>query len=182
MQNVEQTAPNSLDGVETTLSSWTINKSQSSLPATIIFSFLLILFLISFAWIFIINKSTDIVSLVIPIILFLIVLATLPEFFKSLKAIGESYEVYLTERGIYKRTPEKKEEPHFIAWDLMSGYDMKYLQSPGLLGKIFIRPTKFFIKSKYSDDSFWLDTFGDDVDILRAYLKEHNVPFGFVQS
>lgn len=167
---------------ETTLSSWTIARSKSILPATLIFSFVLTLFLISFTWIFIINKSTSIVPLAIPIILLLLVISTLPEFFKSLRAISESYAIYLTERGIYKGDPKNKDDFHFIAWDLMSGYDMKYLQSSGLLGKIFVRPTKFFIKSKYTDDSFWLDAFGDDVDILRAYLKEHNVPFGFLKN
>ena len=167
---------------EPTLSRWTITRSKSILPATFIFSFVLTLFLISFTWIFIINKSTSIVPLAIPIILLLLVISTLPEFFKSLKAISESYEVSLTERGVYKHNSGKKEEQKFIALDLMTSYDMKYLQSPGLFGKIFVRPTKFFIKSKYTDDSLWLDTFGDDVDILRAYLKEHNVPFGFLKN
>ncbi len=167
---------------EKQLATWSVSKNQSSLLASIIFFPILVFFIVSFLWIFIAIKSTNIASLVIPIVLLLLVIATLPEFLKSLKAINESSEVSITERGVYKRNPEKKAEPKFIAWDLMTGYDMKYLQSSGTLGKLFSRPTKFFIKSKYPDDSFWLDAFGEDVDILRAYLKENNVPFGFLNN
>lgn len=177
MQNLEQP-----DQSERTLESWTIDGSNTVLPAGFIFFLILILFISSFVFIFIIAKSTTIVALIIPIVLFLLVMVTLPEFIKSLKAISEPAEIYISERGVYKRNPEKEKEFKLIAWDLMTGYDMKYLESAGILGKIFPRPTKFFIKSKYSDDSFWLDAFGDHVDVLRAYLKEHNVPFGFVQS
>lgn len=177
MQNVEQTAQ-----TERTLESWSVDSSHSVLPAAFIFFLVLIIFVLSFIFIFIIFKSTDIIALVVPILLFVLLIGITPEFIKSLRAITESAEIYITERGVYKRKPGNKEDFKFIAWDLMSGYDMKYLESVGFLGKFFPRPTKFFIKSKYTDDSFWLDAFGDSVDILCAYLKEHNVPFGFVQS
>jgi len=44
------------------------------------------------------------------------------------------------------------------------------------------------IASNKSDESevklanWSVDAFGDDIDILRAYLKEHNVPFGFLKN
>lgn len=167
---------------EKSLASWSVDSIQTVLPASFVFFAVLILFITSFVFVFVIFKNTDLLSLVLPIMLFLMVISTLPEFIKSLKSISESSEVYITERGVYKRNSQKQEEYKFVAWDLMTGYDMKYLQSNSFLGKIFVRPTKFFIKSKYPDDSFWLDAFGDDVDILRAYLKEHNVPFGFLKA
>lgn len=184
-----QPAPTGSDSGEIQLANWSIAKSQSSSPAIIIFLSITTVFVISFLYIFVISKSTNLFSIIIPILLFLALISALSELIKSLKAITESSDVYITERGVYKRNSENKDpsatgqgDYKFIAWDLITGYDMKYLQTQGFIGKLFPRPTKFHITSKYADDSFWLDVFGEDVDILRAYLKEHNVPFGYLKN
>ena len=109
-------------------------------------------------------------------------LAALPELFKSLRSTPENSEVYLTDKGVYRRNLASKDDYKFIPWGQMSGYDMRYLSSTTLLGKLFIRPTQFILKSKYEEDNFVIDAFGENVDTLRAYLKENSVPFGFLKS
>lgn len=174
------TAQNPALAEDKTLETWSVSNSQTIWPAIIAFSLIAVLFVASFIYFFIFLKSTEIWQLVIPIVLFLLTLVVLPELIKSLKAVDESADVSITERGVYKRLGPSEGDIKFVAWDLMVGYDMRYLNSSGLIGKLFPRPTKFHIKSKYEDDSFWVDAFGEHIDVLQAYLKEHNVAFGYL--
>ena len=112
----------------------------------------------------------------------LVFIASLPEFFKSLGAVSHSNEVYLTDKGIYRRDLGGKADYRFVPWSQMSGYDVRYLASKSLLGKLYPRPNQFFVKSKYEEDNFTIEAFGEDTDILRAYFQENNVPFGFVKA
>jgi hypothetical protein len=46
---------------------------------------------------------------------------------------------------------------------------------------------KQFVSNKSDESevklaSWSVDAFEDDIDILRAYLKEHNIPFGFLKN
>lgn len=167
---------------ETKLANWTVDKSQTIFPATIVFVTILLIFCLSLLFVFVINQSVTLFSLIIPIVLFLVLVSVVPEFFKSLGAVKEATEITITERGLYRQNLEKKDQQQFIAWDHLTGYDMSYQHSATPLGKLFPRPTKFYLKSKFETDNFWIDAFGDDIDILRAYLKEHNVPFGFLKK
>lgn len=165
---------------ETVFSKWEISKDQIRFFAFLVFVIISFLFVFSFFEIIIFQKSTDIVLLVIPIILFLVFLAAVPEFIKSLTTVKSSYLVFLTEKGIYKKI--SKNENQFISWEQMTSYDLAYFHSNTPIGKLFPRPTRFFIKSKYSEDSFAVDSLGENSDVLRAYLKEKSVPFGFIKS
>lgn len=171
-----------MENNETVFAKWEISGSQVLFIAILITTTLFLLFAFSFWAVYIFSKSTNVVSLVIPIILLLLFLAALPELFKSLKSVPKDSEVYVTEKGVYRREQEKGDQHQFIPWEQMSGYDMRYLASSSPLGKIFVRPTQFFLKSKYEEDNFVVDAFGEDVDVLRAYLKENNVPFGFLKN
>lgn len=166
---------------ETTLAKWEVSKDQVIFVALLISFIIFFFFIFSFWSIYIVSRSTNIVFLVIPILLFFMLVAALPELFKSLKSAPENAEIFLTDKGIYRKGVGQ-EEVKFIPWEQLSGYDMSYLASTSPLGRLFIRPTKFFLKSKYEEDNFVVDAFGENVDVLRAYLKENNVPFGFLKN
>lgn len=170
-----------MDTQETILAKWNVSKDQVIFPAVLVSLIIFFLFGLTSWGIYFVSQSTNVLILIIPIILFFILLAALPEFFKSLKSAPENSEVYLTDKGVYRRDDSQKDQK-FIPWEQMSSYDMSYLGSTTPLGKLFIRPTKFFLKSKYEEDNFIVETFGENVDILRAYLKENNVPFGFLKN
>src|SRR3989344_639194 len=165
-----------MENNETVYERWKVEKDQVIFVAILITAVLFFLFAFSFWGIYIVSKSTNLVFLVIPIILGLLFLAALPELFKSLRSTPENSEVYLTDKGVYRRNLASKDDYKFIPWGQMSGYDMRYLSSTTLLGKLFIRPTQFILKSKYEEDNFVIDAFGENVDTLRAYLKENSVP------
>lgn len=167
---------------ETVLANWDVDGTHVVFVAAIVTFVNFFLFAFSFTVIFILSKSTDIVLLLIPPILGIVFFASIPEFFKSLKSSPESSKIFVTSLGVYKGKGENRENYKFIPWGQMSGYDMRYLASLSPIGKLYIRPTQFFLKSKYEEDSFIVDAFGEDVDVLRAYLKENNVPFGFLKN
>ena|SRR3989304_9034018 len=170
-----------MEDKETIFAKWEVDRDKVLFVAFIATFVLIFLFAFSFWAIYIYSKSTNIVFLVIPVILFLLSLAAIPELFKSLKAAPQNSEVYVTDKGVYRREPQNKEYK-FIPWGQMNGYDMHYLSSTSPLGRIFIRPTQFVLKSKYEEDNFVVEAFGENVDVLRAYLKENNVPFGFLRN
>lgn len=171
-----------MDANETVYARWIVGRDQvifiAAASVLVIFS----LFAFSLWSIYFVSRSTNLIFLVIPILLLFLLLASVPEFFKSLRSVPENSEVYLTDKGVYRRKLRNKEDYKFIPWEQMSGYDMCYLSSNTLLGKFFVRPTQFFLKSKYEEDNFAIEAFGEDVEVLRAYLKENNVPFGFLKK
>ncbi len=164
---------------ETVYAEWEVSPSSLRFTAAIIFAILTFLFLFSFLTILIFQKSTNLFLLAAPIILFFVWVGSLPDLLKSWGVVKGNYQVYITERGIYKRTSDK--DYQFISWEQIVGYDLSYVKPSTPLGKFFSWPTRFVIKSKFSEDSFDIQVFGEDVDVTRAYLKEKNIPFGFIQ-
>ncbi len=170
-----------MENNETVLAKWEVSRDHVLFVAIIVTITLFCFFAFSFWAVYIFSKSTSIVFLIIPIILLLLFLAALPELFKSFGSAPENAEIYITDKGVYRRRSQK-EEYQFISWAQMSSYDMCYLASTSPLGKLFPRSTQFILKSKYEEDNFVVDAFGEDVDILRTHLKENNVPFGFMKT
>lgn len=170
-----------MENNETVLAKWEVSRDHVLFVAIIVTFISFSLFAFSFWAIYIFSKSTNLIFLVIPIILLLLFLAALPELFKSLRSAPQNAEVYITDKGVYCRKSQK-ENHQFIPWGQMSSYDIRYLASSSPLGKLFVRPTQFILKSQYEEDSFVVDAFGEDVDTLRAYLKENNIPFGFIKN
>ena len=166
---------------ETVLAKWEVSRDHVLFVAIIVTFVLFFLFAFSFWAIYLFSKSTSIVFLVLPILLFLLFLAALPELFRSLRTAPQDAEIYITDKGVYRRQSQK-EEYQVISWGQMSSYDMRYLATSSPLGKLFIRPTQFILKSKYEVDNFVVDAFGENVDILRSYLQDNNVPFGFLKN
>ncbi len=171
-----------MENNETVFAKWSIDKTQTMFFASAITATFLVLFLASFYFIFLWQRSTNLILLVVPIIFFLLLVAALPEFFKSIGAPIINSEVQVTDKGIYRKDLGSKDDYKFVAWSQMSGYDVSYLASKSLLGQLFPRPNQFFIKSKFEDDNFSVSAYSEETDILRAYFQENNVPFGFVKS
>lgn len=170
-----------MDNAETTYARWQIGKEQVLFVAILITGAVFFLFLFSLWAIYFVSQSTNILLLSIPILFLFLLVAVLTELFKSLRSIPENSEIYITDKGIYKRFPGK-EEHKFIPWGQMNGYDLRYLVSTSALGRLFVRPTQFFLKSQYEEDNFVVEAIGENVEVLRAYLKENNVPFGFLKN
>ena len=167
---------------QTTLASWVNNKSHQRTLATIFFSIFLATFLVSFVFIYIILKSTNPFTITIPLILFLPVLPALREVWSSLTLFKESTQVYLTDTGVYARDLEKPNEYKFLAWELIRQYDIIHIGSAPVVGVLIPKPTRFLLRGKHEEDSFVIDAYGDNADILEAYLKEHEIPFGFMKD
>lgn len=170
-----------MDTGETTYAKWEVDKGQVVFVAVLVTVVLFFIFVFS-AWsIYIVSKSTNILFLIVPVIFLLLFLSSLPELFKSLQSAPEAGEISVTSLGVYRKISGNQEQ-QFIPWGQMVGYDLRYLSSTTPVGKLFPRPTQFILKSKYEEDNFLVDAFGEDTDTLRAYLKENNVPFGFLKN
>jgi hypothetical protein len=167
---------------ETIYAQWTIDKTQNRFWIVLVTAVAAASFLLSFFFLYIISETTEVLLVTIPIVLFILLIAILPESVKAWGAIGQSGQVYVSEKGIYFRELNDPNKYKFIAWENIATYDLKYFNSVSALGKIFPKPTKFFLKGRYEEDSFSFDAFGENVDVARAYLKEKNVSFGFVQK
>lgn len=169
-------------GDETALANWEINKSTATLWASIVTLIFFGAAFFSFFAVYLVSKSTNFVLLIIPAIFVGIFLATLPEFFKTLKAYSQNAMVYITERGVYLRPLPQGDKYNFLAWELMVQYDEIPFISKSFLGFLFPKPTRFVLRGQYEEDTFAVEAVGDDADILRAYLKEHQVKFGFLKN
>lgn len=163
---------------ETVFESWVVNSSEKKLVATFIFGAIVVSFLFSFYIIFLITRSTNIILLVVPIILFLLTISSLPEYLKSLSSNQLNAQISLTETGISVKESGGEVK---LTWEQIASYDMKYFNSTSPLGSLFPKPTSFIFKMR-DDSSYRVDSFGETVDVVRAYLKEKNIPFGFVQK
>jgi hypothetical protein len=166
---------------EKVFAQWTLGRDQIIFPALLTTAVAFFLFVFTLWAFYIVSSSTNIVLLLVPILLGFLFLATLPELFKSLRNLPEEARVYITDQGVYSGKGERRENYKFIPWGQMNSYDVHYLGSSGFLGRFFVRQTQIILKSKYEEDNFLVEAIGEDVDILRAYLKENNVPFGFVK-
>lgn len=168
-----------MENSETTLARWEVRADQVIFNACLVLGLFFFLFAFSLFSIYLISQSTNILVLLLPILLFFIFLSVLPEFFKSVRSAPVNMDVHLTDKGVYRKLTQE-EQYRFIPWGQMNAYDMHYVNSTSILGKLFLRPTEFILKSKYEEDNFSVSAFGEDVDTLRAYLRENNVPFGFL--
>lgn len=167
---------------ETPLAKWEINKGSANFFAFVVLLVAFAAVLVSFFAIYIVSRSTNIIFLVIPIILGAVFLGLLPEFFKSLNSYSQNAEVYITQRGVYLRPLPTSNKFNFLAWEQITQYDETPFISVSFLGLLFPKPTRFSLQGKYEEDSFSVEALGEDSDVLRAYLKEHEVPFGFVKN
>lgn len=167
---------------ETIYSQWTVDKNQNRFWVILVTFIVATVFLLSFFLLYIVSKTSEIILAVIPIIAFFLLFGIIPEAIRSWGAVEEEGQVYVTEKGVYLRELNDQSKYKFVSWENISQYDLKYFNSVSFLGKVFPKPTRFFLKGKYEEDSFALDAFGEDTDVLRAYLKEKNVSFGFVRK
>ncbi len=167
---------------ETVYASWTIDKTQHRFWIALVTTIVAALFLTSLWLVYVLTKTDNIFLAVVPILLFLALLALLPEALIAWGSLSQSGQVYLTERGAYLRFSNNANDYKFIAWENTSQYDSKSFNSVSFIGKIFPKPTRFFLKGRYEEDSLAIEAFGDDSDTLRAYLKEKNVLFGFAKK
>ncbi len=161
---------------------WTVDKSQHRFWVILVTFIVAAVFFLSFFLIYIVSKTNEVTLAVIPIIAFFLLVGIIPEAIKSWGAVEEEGQVYVTEKGVYLRELNDPNKYKAVSWENISQYDLKYFNSVSFLGKVFPKPTRFFLKGKYEEDSFALEAFGEDTDVLRAYLKEKNVSFGFVRK
>jgi len=167
---------------ETVYTRWTIDKSQHRFWIVLVITIASSLFFLSFFLLYIVSQTKEILLALIPILSLLLLLGLFPEAIRSWGSVEESGQVYVTEKGIYLRNLSKPDNYKFVSWENITQYDLKYFASASPLGKIFPKPTRFFLKGKYEEDSFAFAAFEEDIDVVRAYLKEKNVNFGFIKK
>lgn len=163
---------------ETTLASWKIDKGSHRMLASIIFLIPLAIFLVAFLTVYVILRSTNIILVVLPIILFLPLIPTFWELSRSFELYKENLGVYITDRGVYVRHLDQGDKYDFLAWEAIKQYDVT---SPPSL-TLVPQPAIFRLVGAYEDESLTVYAFGYDADILKNYLKEHNISFGFMRG
>ena len=163
---------------ETVLASWKIDKSNHQMLASIIFFIPAAIFIVAFLAIYVILRSTNIILLAIPVILFLPLVPTFRELSRSLALYKENLWIYVTDRGVYIRHLDQGDKHDFLAWEAIKQYDVT---SPPSL-TLIPQPAVFRLVGAYEDESLTIYAFDYDVDILKNYLKDHNVPFGFMRA
>jgi len=163
---------------ETTLASWKIDKNSHRMLASLIFFIPAAIFIVAFLTIYVILRSTNIILLVIPVILFLPLVPTFRELSRSFALYKENLWIYVTDRGVYIRHVDQGDKHDFLAWEAIKQYDVT--SSPSLT--LIPQPAIFRLVGAYEDESLTIYAFDYDADILKNYLKEHNVPFGFMRG
>lgn len=167
---------------DNTLAKWTIDKSGHLMIASLIFIVPLAIFLVSFVYVYIILKSTNIVLLVVPVLLFFPTIPAFIEFWQDLQIFKNKMEVYLTEKGVYVRHLDKGDEHDFIAWYDIKQYDVTTFPSSSIFGSFIRKPSRFTLRGSAKGDGIIVDAIGNDELILRDQLKTHNISFGFMND
>lgn len=163
------------------LASWSIDKNTYRFWGFLLFIIPFALFVASFIAVYIVGRSIHIVAVVIPVLLFFPLLPTFKEFLNVRNAYKESTIMYITAEGVYVRHPEKGDKFDYLAWEVMKEYDI--LASPPKKGisALIPKPTRFLLKGAHEDESIIVEAIGSDDAVLRHYLKERGVTFGFVK-
>jgi len=170
-----------MDQNETKLASWNIDKDSGRILAFLIFFILLLIFIASFCIIYLIQQSTTIIFLIIPVLLFLPLIPTFKELMASSQVFKEDMEVNITERGIYVIHSDTDKED-FLAWEQMKQYDILSLPSLNIVNLFVPKPSRFCLHGSYEDEYLELDANGQNSDLLKSYLKDHSILFGYVRS
>jgi len=167
---------------ETVFAQWIVDKTQYRFLIGFAVTVAVVSFLLISVFFYFVIQTKNIIFATVPGILFLLVFGFCAEAFLAWSCVDESGKIYITDKGIYLCSLADPNQFKFVRWEDISSYDLKYFLSKTFLGKFFPKPTKFFLKGHYETDSFSFLAFGENVDISRAYLKEKNVPFGFIRS
>jgi hypothetical protein len=163
------------------LANWSIDKSAHRFWGFLLFVVPFSIFLASFIVIYIVDRSTNIIAVIIPILLFFPLIPTFKEFLNVLGAYKENSIVYITTEGIYVRYIDKEDKYEYLTWDAMKQYDILSGAPKKGLGRLIPKPTRFHLKGSHEDESIIVEAMGPNIDVLRHYLKERGVPFGYMK-
>ena len=166
---------------ENTLAKWKIDKSSHLVIASLIFLIPLAAFVVSFISIYFVMKSTDILLLILPVILFFPLIPTFKEFWLDLSIYKENLEVYLTDNGVYVRHLDKKDKYEFINWANIKQYDVTAFPANSFLGSLVPKPIRFTLRAEVEEEDVVVDVIGEDEVVLREQLKLRDISFGFRQ-
>jgi hypothetical protein len=163
------------------LASWSIDKNTYRFNGFLLFIVPFAIFVASFIAVYIVGRSTYIVAVVIPILLFFPLIPTFKEFLNVRNAYKESTIVYITAEGIFVRHPEKGDKLDYLAWEAMKEYDI--LSSPPKKGisALIPKPTRFLLKGAHEDESIIVEAVGHNDAVLRHYLKGRGIAFGLMK-
>lgn len=164
---------------ENILTKWIINKTAHLMLASIVFFIPLAIFIASFVGIFVLLRSTNLALLIVPLLLFLPIIPATKEFWDIYKIYQESTQVYVTDTGIYVRYLDRKDKYDFISWYSIKQYDIVDFPKHSLLQKMITVPTRFVFQNGDGGETMSVDAIDSDAEVLRNYLHERNIPFGF---
>ncbi len=163
------------------LASWSIDKDTYRFWGFLLFIVPFAIFVASFIAVYIVGRSINIIAVVVPVLLFFPLIPTFKEFLNVRNAYKESTIVYITAEGIYVRHPEKGDKLDYLAWEAMKEYDVLSSSPKKGIAALIPKPTKFLLKSAHEDESIVVEAVGHDDAVLRHYLKERGVTFGFMK-
>jgi len=165
-------------GLEIEEESWVIKKNFGLLASLSAFLFTLSLFLISAFYIYIIDQSTNIVAILLPLV-FLVLTFYLGKFvFHSLSDYPEELDFRLTQEGINCKFLARNEEK-FLSWSQIDQYD-QVGQAADVL--FFGHPERIRLRAGSLEDSLDVVAFEPQMNLLRAMLSQNQVSFGYLRN
>jgi hypothetical protein len=163
---------------ETVIGEWKIDKAKPRMNALLLFFVPLAIAAGTFIYVFLIERSTNILLVILPILLFLPVIAAFKQLLKVSQIFKEDKEYYVTENGIYL-VHKGKNEPEFLAWALMKRYDRANIGgSMSLLDILIPKPIRLILKGETEAETIVVDGYEEDILELEAILRQRQIPFG----
>jgi hypothetical protein len=164
---------------ENILGSWKIDRTPPKMNITLVFLGFLALFVLSFFYIYLLERSTNVLLLAVPLLLFLPLIPTFREFLAVNQIFKEDLEYFVTETGIYVVYRERNASK-YLPWGDIKQYDSVPLPSGGgFFDSIVPKPRRLIVRSEIQENSFVVDVFDDDAAQLIDLFKTNNIPFGF---
>jgi hypothetical protein len=156
---------------------WAIDKNLGLLPALTLFLFFLALFLISAFQIYLLEQSTNLLVILIPLLPGFLAFYSAKFVLRSLFEYPEKLEFRLSGEGISCKVPERKEEK-FLAWTQIKQYDQLKPPTTALfspqLEKIRLRVEV--------EEGLDVIAFSPQMNLVQATLQQYNVPFGYLRN
>ncbi len=155
---------------------WEVEKNFGLSLAIAFFLPSLALFLGSFFLIYLIERSTNVLAVLLPGVFLLTSFYFGKSVWYALKDYPQKRSFRLTAEGIFARFGESEEQ--FLSWGQIKQYDQE--KNPGKV--LFLaQAEKIRLRTEAEEEGFSVVAFQTEADLLRSYLTRFNIPFGFVR-
>lgn len=155
---------------------WVIEKNQGLAPAALLFFFCLALFLLVSFYAYFVERTTNVIFILLPLPLALITLSTFKYVRGSMTAFPEERKYRLTQEGIYSTTGQQEEK--FLSWTAVRQYDQGQVKGATLVGT----PERIVLRTDHEEESMEVVAFAAQMNKIRSTLRVYDVSFGYLRD